>query len=36
MKADDEEADPRRNPVADEPRSVLTGRTIEEISGEED
>jgi DNA ligase D-like protein (predicted 3'-phosphoesterase) len=32
VKADDEAADPGRNPVADEPRSVLTGRTIEEIS----
>jgi DNA ligase D-like protein (predicted 3'-phosphoesterase) len=32
VKADDEAADPRRNPVATEPRSVLTGRTIEEIS----
>ena len=32
VKADDAEADPRRNPVADEPQSVLTGRTIEEIS----
>jgi DNA ligase D-like protein (predicted 3'-phosphoesterase) len=35
VKADDEEADPRRHPVADEPRSVLSGRTIEEIAGEE-
>ena len=34
VKADDAEADPRRNPVADEPRSVLSGRTIEEISSE--
>jgi DNA ligase D-like protein (predicted 3'-phosphoesterase) len=32
VKADDVEADHRRNPVADEPGSVLTGRTIEEIS----
>ena len=32
VKADDAGADPRRNPVADEPRSVLTGRTLEEIS----
>jgi len=31
VKADDEAADPRRNPVADEPQSVLTGRTIEEV-----
>jgi DNA ligase D-like protein (predicted 3'-phosphoesterase) len=35
VKMDDAEADPRRNPVADEPRSVLTGRTIAEIAGEE-
>jgi DNA ligase D-like protein (predicted 3'-phosphoesterase) len=33
VKADDAEADARRRPLADEPRSVLTGRTIEEISG---
>jgi DNA ligase D-like protein (predicted 3'-phosphoesterase) len=32
VKADDTEADPRRNPVADEPGSVLSGRTIEEVS----
>ena len=32
VKQNDEAADPRRNPVADEPGSVLTGRTIEEIS----
>ena len=32
VKADDASADPNRNPVADEPGSVLTGRTIEEIS----
>jgi ATP-dependent DNA ligase len=35
VKADDEAADPRRNPVADEPQSVLTGRTLEEIAGAE-
>jgi DNA ligase D-like protein (predicted 3'-phosphoesterase) len=35
VKADDEAADPGHNPVADEPQSVLTGRTIEEIAGEE-
>ena len=34
VKADDAEADPGRNPVADEPGSVLTGRTIEEMSSE--
>jgi len=32
IKADDAEADPRRNPVATEPHSVLSGRTIEEIA----
>jgi DNA ligase D-like protein (predicted 3'-phosphoesterase) len=32
VKADDAEADPSRNPVAREPQSVLTGRTIEEIA----
>jgi len=35
VKVNDEAADPRRNPVADEPRSALTGRTLEEIAGEE-
>ena len=34
VKADDEAADPRGNPVADEPDSVLTGRSLEEIAGE--
>jgi DNA ligase D-like protein (predicted 3'-phosphoesterase) len=33
VKADDATADPQRNPVADEPQSVLSGRTLEEISG---
>jgi DNA ligase D-like protein (predicted 3'-phosphoesterase) len=32
VKADDAEADPGRNPVADEPQSVLTGRTLDEVS----
>jgi DNA ligase D-like protein (predicted 3'-phosphoesterase) len=32
VKADDPEADPRRNPVAEEPRSVLSGRTLDEVS----
>ena len=36
IKMKDADADPRRNPVADEPASVLTGRTIEEILEEED
>ncbi len=34
VKADDEAADARRNPVSTEPQSVLTGRTIEEIEAE--
>ena len=33
VKADDEEADTSRNPVATEPQSVLSGRTLEEIAG---
>jgi DNA ligase D-like protein (predicted 3'-phosphoesterase) len=32
VKADDEEADPGRDPVKSEPQSVLTGRTIAEIA----
>jgi len=32
VKADDPEADAGRNPVAAEPRSALSGRTIEEIA----
>ncbi len=32
VKADDEEADPNRDPVKREPQSVLSGRTIEEIA----
>lgn len=35
VKADDARADPGRNPVADEPGSVLSGRTIEEVSREQ-
>jgi hypothetical protein len=31
---DDEGADARRNPVRTEPKSVLSGRTIEEMAGE--
>jgi len=34
VKMDDEEADARRNTVAAEPDSVLTGRTLEEIAEE--
>jgi len=34
-KIDDEEADARRNPISTEPDSVLTGRSIEEISKQE-
>lgn len=32
IKTDDPEASPRRDPVRDEPRSVLSGRTLEEIA----
>jgi DNA ligase D-like protein (predicted 3'-phosphoesterase) len=32
MKRRDEEADARRNPVSSEPRSVISGRTIEEVA----
>jgi DNA ligase D-like protein (predicted 3'-phosphoesterase) len=35
IKMDDEEADARRNPVKTEPESVLSGRTIKEISRDE-
>lgn len=35
MKQDDKEADARRNPVSTQPKSVVTGRTIEEIAREE-
>jgi DNA ligase D-like protein (predicted 3'-phosphoesterase) len=35
IKADDEAADARRNPVATELQSALTRRTMEEIAGEE-
>jgi DNA ligase D-like protein (predicted 3'-phosphoesterase) len=35
VKMDDEEADARRNPVSTEPKSVLSGRTIDEIAREE-
>lgn len=34
VKQDDAEADAARDPVKDEPRSVLSGRTIAEIAGE--
>jgi DNA ligase D-like protein (predicted 3'-phosphoesterase) len=34
VKADDEEADARRNPVNTEPESVLSGRTLSEIEAE--
>jgi DNA ligase D-like protein (predicted 3'-phosphoesterase) len=36
MKRRDEGADARRNPVSTEPRSVLSGRTIEEVAAEHD
>ena len=35
MKRRDELADARRNPVSSEPRSVLSGRTIEEVAAEQ-
>lgn len=35
VKMDDDGADARRNPVSTEPRSVATGRTLEEIHEEE-
>lgn len=35
VKMDDEEADARRNPVSTEPRSVLSGRTVEEVAEDE-
>jgi DNA ligase D-like protein (predicted 3'-phosphoesterase) len=35
MKRRDEEADARRNPVSSEPRSVLSGRTIEQVAAEQ-
>lgn len=36
IKMDDEEADARRNPTSTEPKSVLSGRTLEEIAEEEE
>ncbi len=36
MKRRDEEADARRDPVSSEPRSVLSGRTIEEVAAEQE
>ncbi len=35
IKMDDEEADARRNPTSTEPKSVKTGRTLDEIREEE-
>ncbi|MDX1646683.1 MAG: DNA polymerase ligase N-terminal domain-containing protein [Longimicrobiales bacterium] len=34
VKMDDEEADARRKPVSTEPESVISGRTLGEVSGE--
>jgi len=34
IKMDDEQADARRNPVSTEPKSVLSGLTLEEIAEE--
>ena len=36
IKVDDDEADARRNPTSTEPASVLSGRTLDGIAGEED
>ncbi len=36
VKMDDDAADARRNPVSTEPESVKTGRTLDEVAGEED
>ena len=36
VKMDDDEADARRKPVRSEPKSVLTGRTLEEVSAGSD
>lgn len=36
VKVDDEEADARRNPVSTEPGSVISGRTVDEVDGDED
>ena len=36
IKMNDEEADARRNPVSTEPHSVLTGRTLDDLRGEEE
>lgn len=35
VKMDDDEADARRDPTSTEPDSVLSGRTLEEVSGDE-
>tara|TARA_R110000823_G_scaffold27609_16_gene80457 strand:- start:25263 stop:25856 length:594 start_codon:yes stop_codon:yes gene_type:complete len=35
IKADDEAADARRNPVSSQPRSVKTGRTVAQVAREE-
>jgi len=35
IKMDDDEADARRNPVSTEPKSIKSGRTLEEIAADE-
>jgi hypothetical protein len=35
IKMDDEKADARRNPTSTEPKSVLSGRTLDEVKEEE-
>lgn len=36
IKMNDDEADARRNPTSTEPKSVLTGRTLEEIAAQQE
>ena len=36
IKRRDAEADARRNPVSTEPRSVLSGRTLEEVAAQQE
>ena len=35
IKMDDPEADRRRNPVRTEPRSIKTGRTLDDVADDE-
>lgn len=36
VKADDEDADARRNPTSSQPESVLSGRTVEDVAAEDE